>query len=271
MSKDEVLCRCPRQPGALCHRGACQRHATDPRSPGVPTTPPMPVPWGPPHRARGIEEPSEIAQTIALVERSFAFVDLCGFTKFIAARNGEHAAIDTLTQFRSLARDISNRRGVMVAKWLGDGATIVGLELGPTVATAAELIGTVRRIDARPPRRIRQWPGPHHRLGRRRLHRTARQLGGAARAQAARPEELLAVGLHAAALPTWIQVEGVRSVTLPRARSMSVEPSASVLSPISSCRPSPVTMLPTHLRVRHPGEPSPCPQPGRLRTSAARP
>src|SRR3974390_505329 len=91
-------------------------------------------------RSRGIEEPREVAASIALVDRAFAFVDLCGFTRYIAA-NGEHAAIDALTRFRSLTRGIAVRRGVLVAKWLGDGAMIVGLEVGPTVATAAELIG----------------------------------------------------------------------------------------------------------------------------------
>ena len=161
--------------------------------------------------SRGIEEPSEIAQTIALVERSFAFVDLCGFTKFIAA-NGEHAAIDTLTQFRSLARDISNRRGVMVAKWLGDGAMIVGLEIGPTVATAAELIG---RYDGST-LALRGGFGNGQALIMDGDDYIGRPANLAARlCQAARPEELLAVGLHAAVLPTWIQVEGVRSVTLP--------------------------------------------------------
>ena len=91
---------------------------------------------------RGIEEPSEIAESIALVDRAFAFVDLCGFTRFMAT-NGEHAAIATLNQFRSLARAIAVRRGVLVAKWLGDGAMIVGLEVGPTMATAVGADRTV--------------------------------------------------------------------------------------------------------------------------------
>ena len=90
--------------------------------------------------SRGIEPPREIAATIALVDRAFAFVDLCGFTRFIAT-NGEHAAIDALSRFRQLTREIAVRRGVLVAKWLGDGAMIVGVEVGPTLATAVELIG----------------------------------------------------------------------------------------------------------------------------------
>ncbi len=160
---------------------------------------------------RGIEEPRDIAATIALVDRAFAFVDLCGFTKFIAD-NGEHAAIDTLTQFRSLARDISVRRGVMVAKWLGDGAMIVGLEVGPTIATAVELIG---RYDGSKLAlrggfangQVLIMDGDDY---------IGRPANLAARlCQVARPEELLAVGQSTSVLPSWVRVEGMRSVTLP--------------------------------------------------------
>ena len=161
--------------------------------------------------SRGIEEPREIAESIALVDRAFAFVDLCGFTRFIAT-NGEHAAIDTLFRFRTLARDIAVRRGVLVAKWLGDGAMIVGVEVGPTLATAAELIG--------------RYDGSTLALRGGFAHGQALIMDGddyigrptnlAARlCQAARPEELLAVGYPATALPPWIKVLGIRSVTLP--------------------------------------------------------
>ena len=161
--------------------------------------------------SRGIEAPWEIAETIALVDRAFAFVDLCGFTHFMAT-NGEHAAIDTLTRFRALTRDIAVRRGVLVAKWLGDGAMIVGVEVGPTLATAAELIG--------------RYDGSTLALRGGFAHGQALIMDGddyigrptnlASRlCQAAHPEELLAVGYPAASLPTWIRVLGIRSVTLP--------------------------------------------------------
>jgi adenylate cyclase len=161
--------------------------------------------------SRGIEAPWEIAETIALVDRAFAFVDLCGFTHFMAT-NGEHAAIDTLTRFRSLTRDIAVRRGVLVAKWLGDGAMIVGVEVGPTLATAAELIG--------------RYDGSTLALRGGFAHGQALIMDGddyigrptnlASRlCQAAHPEELLAVGYPAASLPTWVRVLGIRSVTLP--------------------------------------------------------
>ncbi|MGA8726073.1 MAG: hypothetical protein WB565_13645 [Acidimicrobiales bacterium] len=160
---------------------------------------------------RGMEEPREIAETIALVDRAFAFVDLCGFTHFLAS-HGEHASIDAISRFRSLARAVAVRRGVLVAKWLGDGAMIVGLDVGPTVATAAELIG--------------RYDGSTLELRGGFAHGQALIVDGddyigrpanlAARlCQVARPEELLAVGYDASMLPPWIQVDGVRSVTLP--------------------------------------------------------
>lgn len=160
---------------------------------------------------RGIEAPEEIAGAAALVDRAFAFVDLCGFTNFLAT-NGEHAAIDTLSQFRSLARDVAIRRGVMVAKWLGDGAMIVGVEVGPTLATAAELLG--------------RYDGSTLALRGGFAHGQALIMDGddyigrptnlAARlCQAARPEELLAVGYEATFLPPWVKVIGTRDVVLP--------------------------------------------------------
>jgi adenylate cyclase len=176
--------------------------------------------------SRGIEAPREIAESIALVDRAFAFVDLCGFTQFIA-HQGEHAAIDTLSRFRSLTRDIAVRRGVLVSKWLGDGAMIVGVEIGPTLATAAELIG--------------RYDGSTLALRGGFAHGQALIMDGddyigrptnlAARlCQAARPEELLAVGYAASALPSWIKVLGIRSMTLPglgrvrRVQSMGLVP-----------------------------------------------
>jgi class 3 adenylate cyclase len=96
---------------------------------------------------RGTEPPVPFDRTgepIA-VARTFAFVDLTGFTEF-CDRHGEHAAIDVLTRFRGLIRDIAARRGVRVAKWLGDGAMLVGVEEGPLIATIAELVERTRLV-----------------------------------------------------------------------------------------------------------------------------
>src|SRR6266508_934715 len=54
------------------------------------------------------------------VSRSFAFVDLCGFTRFTDA-HGDEEAVAILTQFRASVREVASEYGVRVAKWLGAG------------------------------------------------------------------------------------------------------------------------------------------------------
>jgi class 3 adenylate cyclase len=72
------------------------------------------------------------------VHRSFAFVDVSGFTALTEHEGDEHA-VDVLTAFRALLRDICSRRGVRIAKWLGDGAMLVGVDTAPLLATILEL------------------------------------------------------------------------------------------------------------------------------------
>jgi adenylate cyclase len=73
------------------------------------------------------------------VTRSFCFVDLSGFTAMTQASGDEHA-VSVLTGFRAAVRDICSRRGVRIAKWLGDGAMLVSVEKTPVVAAALELL-----------------------------------------------------------------------------------------------------------------------------------
>ena len=158
----------------------------------------------------GTEQPRELADAIPLVERAFAFMDLCGFTKFIAT-HGEYAAIEALSSFRQLTRELATRRGVRVAKWLGDGAMLVGVEVGPTIAAAAELIARYEghRLALRgglAHGRVLIFDGDDY---------IGRPTNLAARlCQAARPGELLSVGYPPAALPPWIRVVDTRSLTL---------------------------------------------------------
>jgi adenylate cyclase len=72
------------------------------------------------------------------VHRSFAFVDVSGFTT-LTDLEGDEAAVDVLTAFRALLRDICGRRGVRIAKWLGDGAMLVCVETRPLVEAILEL------------------------------------------------------------------------------------------------------------------------------------
>src|SRR6201999_2205680 len=72
------------------------------------------------------------------VHRSFAFIDLSGFTALTEA-GGDENAVNVLSAFRTLVRNICSRRGVRIAKWLGDGAMLVGVETTPLLASVLEM------------------------------------------------------------------------------------------------------------------------------------
>ena len=72
------------------------------------------------------------------VRRTFAFLDLSGFSALTEAE-GDERAVAVLTVFRAALRDICSRRGVRIAKWLGDGAMLVSVETTPLVAATLEM------------------------------------------------------------------------------------------------------------------------------------
>jgi adenylate cyclase len=159
----------------------------------------------------GMEDPREGAASAPLVDRAFAFVDLCGFTTFTSS-HGEHAAIDVLRTFRLLTRQIASQRGVVIAKWLGDGAMLVAADIGPVIAITAELVA--RYSDKELPLRagvahggVLLFEGDDY---------IGRPVNLAARfCQAAHAGELLAVGYPAHVLPKWMEVLGTRHIDLP--------------------------------------------------------
>ena len=61
------------------------------------------------------------------VHRSFAFIDLCGFTRFTDL-HGDEQAVDILTRFRGDVREIASDHAVRVDKWLGDGVMLVSTD-----------------------------------------------------------------------------------------------------------------------------------------------
>lgn len=69
------------------------------------------------------------------VTRSFAFLDLCGFTAYMDER-GDDDAVQALAAMRTAIRSAAEEHGVRVAKWLGDGAMLVGVEHPPLVQCA---------------------------------------------------------------------------------------------------------------------------------------
>jgi adenylate cyclase len=82
---------------------------------------------------------------VVRVHRSFAFVDVSGFTALTELEGDEHA-VEVLTGFRSLLREICSRRGVRIAKWLGDGVMLVCVETPPLLATILELHFVVSNV-----------------------------------------------------------------------------------------------------------------------------
>ena len=72
------------------------------------------------------------------VERGFAFIDLSGFTA-MTAQQGDEQAVALLSTFRTVAREACSRRGVRIAKWLGDGAMLVSVESTALLATLLEV------------------------------------------------------------------------------------------------------------------------------------
>lgn len=72
------------------------------------------------------------------VHRAFAFIDLSGFTS-LTATHGDETAVNHLAGFRLAVREVCSRRGVRIAKWLGDGAMLVSVETEAAVAAVLEL------------------------------------------------------------------------------------------------------------------------------------
>ena len=72
------------------------------------------------------------------VHRSFAFVDLSGFTA-LTELEGDERAVAVVSDFRSMLREICSRRAVRIAKWLGDGAMLVCVDSEPLLAAVLEM------------------------------------------------------------------------------------------------------------------------------------
>src|ERR1700691_4544206 len=72
------------------------------------------------------------------VHRSFAFVDVSGFTALTECEGDEHAG-EGLTAFRALLREICARRGGRIAQWLGEGVMVGCVETAQLLAAILEL------------------------------------------------------------------------------------------------------------------------------------
>lgn len=69
------------------------------------------------------------------VHRTFAFLDLCGFTDFVD-EHGDDGGVYELQHLRATVREVAPLFGVRVEKWLGDGLMLVGVESESLVGAA---------------------------------------------------------------------------------------------------------------------------------------
>jgi class 3 adenylate cyclase len=79
------------------------------------------------------------------VERTFAFIDLSGFTA-LTDQAGDTEAVSVLACFRATVRQVSSERAVRVAKWLGDGAMLVSVAREPLVEAIVDMHHIVEEI-----------------------------------------------------------------------------------------------------------------------------
>lgn len=86
---------------------------------------------------------------VTRVQRTFSFVDVSGFTAY-TDREGDTAAVELLESIRGSIRRLSSVHGVRVAKWLGDGAMIVGVEPEPVIEAVVAMIEANREMTALP-------------------------------------------------------------------------------------------------------------------------
>jgi adenylate cyclase len=147
------------------------------------------------------------------VDRSFAFVDLCGFTRFTDA-HGDEEAVGVVTRFRTVVREIASEHAVRVDKWLGDGAMFVSTDDRRLLNALLELMGRVENTEVALPLRAGASKGPVI------LLEGDDYVGGAVNlaarlCSAADPGELLATSTLVNAVPSWAEVVRVGALAVP--------------------------------------------------------
>lgn len=80
------------------------------------------------------------------VLRTFGFVDIGGFTAYANAE-GDDRAVEQLSEFRAIVRGVGRATGVRIAKWLGDGAMLVGLEPVPLASAVLDIMRRMRNAE----------------------------------------------------------------------------------------------------------------------------
>lgn len=85
---------------------------------------------------------------VTRVHRTFSFVDVSGFTTF-TDREGDAAAVELLGRTRGNIRALASVYGVRIAKWLGDGAMLVGVDPEPVIEAVVCMVESEDESDQR--------------------------------------------------------------------------------------------------------------------------
>jgi adenylate cyclase len=88
---------------------------------------------------------AEARSATTRVTRTFAFIDLCGFTDF-SDSHGDDAAVAELVKLRASVRAAAPLFGVRVDKWLGDGVMLVGVDVEPVVAAVVAICNQMTEV-----------------------------------------------------------------------------------------------------------------------------
>ena len=94
---------------------------------------------------------AEARSATTRVTRTFAFIDLCGFTDFCDSY-GDDAAVAELVKLRASVRAAAPLFGVRVDKWLGDGVMLVGVDVEPIVAAVVAICNQMGEVGELPMR-----------------------------------------------------------------------------------------------------------------------
>ncbi|MBV8982344.1 MAG: adenylate/guanylate cyclase domain-containing protein [Acidimicrobiia bacterium] len=94
---------------------------------------------------------AEARSATTRVTRTFAFIDLCGFTDFCDSY-GDDAAVAELVKLRASVRAAAPLFGVRVDKWLGDGVMLVGVDVEPIVAAVVAICNQIGEVGELPMR-----------------------------------------------------------------------------------------------------------------------
>jgi adenylate cyclase len=94
---------------------------------------------------------AEARSATTRVTRTFAFIDLCGFTDF-SDSHGDDAAVGELVKLRASVRAAAPLFGVRVDKWLGDGVMLVGVDVEPVVAVVVAICNQMTEVGELPMR-----------------------------------------------------------------------------------------------------------------------